>query len=455
MTDTNFKDIADSYWVAYISNLKGEYRIINKRRIDIPEHSIYLTEEYESDPLEPGKHALEVLNWTNPQHATYYDYIALFNGEPKDWNGYLWEQWCWALNHTNGSYQTGTCFDPNNPTKYWLAYVSSKSGKYQIVGSKQQNYEPNWMASLAGWIRGRKLREVVLPGSHDAGSCGITIDSPSTPDAPAIVRNSPTFLVKPWAVTQQLSIKAQLEAGVRYIDVRTYYLPERNDFYSCHSLQGVSLDNMLDSVARFVSSSTQELILLDFNHFYTPPDLNTMSPALHQRLAEKIQAYLGDRMLDSAVGVDVTVQNIWDLRKNVIVFYHDSDIVAKNPLFWAGSNMESPWPDARNTIDLKNYLEINVIGKLHPAFWVLQGVISPNWPDIVRRIIVEGSLMKVASDLNPQVMSWVKAWSSRPVAFNVIMLDFTNMSSLMPVVIEMNRSQAGEIVGRPVNKLAA
>ena len=96
--------------------------------------------------------------------------------------------------------------------------------------------------SLKTWMKDvkdeTKVNEIVIPGSHDAGTYGMS-----------------------WlGATQQLNL------GVRYFDLRVNKV--NNDYLIFHSiLNGTKFDPILDSIVKFIEDNPSETLLLDFQHF--------------------------------------------------------------------------------------------------------------------------------------------------------------------------------------------
>ncbi|XP_061407438.1 PI-PLC X domain-containing protein 2 isoform X2 [Lethenteron reissneri] len=93
----------------------------------------------------------------------------------------------------------------------------------------------DWMSSLPERLLDVKLRHLAIPGSHNSFSFGITHESPVGLDLSGEIRDLlgtaasllgsageavPRYAVQSWAVTQALTFREQLEAGVRYLDLR-------------------------------------------------------------------------------------------------------------------------------------------------------------------------------------------------------------------------------------------
>ena len=125
----------------------------------------------------------------------------------------------------------------------------------------------SWMTDQIDVIGSRTLREISIPGSHDAGMngkthCWVAYDCNTQ--------------------TQESSIFDQLSNGARFFDIRpTRWGPHSNDkWYAGHfqhtsvgwlGCTGQSLNSILDDVRDFCSligPSSKELIILNFSHCY-------------------------------------------------------------------------------------------------------------------------------------------------------------------------------------------
>jgi len=117
-----------------------------------------------------------------------------------------------------------------------------------------------WMQKNLGRIGKRNLRNLCIPGSHDAG---MSLFKPGT------------LFARPCnTCTQKLSIYQQLEAGVRYFDIRpvisggefmTGHYSKFGIINSWQGANGQSIQSVIDDVNKF-SSENNELIILHLSH---------------------------------------------------------------------------------------------------------------------------------------------------------------------------------------------
>jgi hypothetical protein len=124
----------------------------------------------------------------------------------------------------------------------------------------------SWMERDLHLLGDRKLDQLILPASHDAGMY------------------SETFLG--WGRTQCLSIFEQLSYGVRWFDLRPRWNGEK--FVIHHGpIDGPDFSEILEDIKRFMSLNHHELILLKLS------DFGPMSLKIFGSLSDQINDALG------------------------------------------------------------------------------------------------------------------------------------------------------------------
>jgi hypothetical protein len=131
----------------------------------------------------------------------------------------------------------------------------------------------SWMQERLSTLGNTKLRDLVLPASHDSGMY--------LPGIAALGK------------TQQLSLYGQLNAGVRYFDLRPKWISRSRQFVIYHNfIPGPYLSEVLDDVYRFAMEEHQELIILKFSHM-------DFDDTAYRILVERISARLGPWLVKS------------------------------------------------------------------------------------------------------------------------------------------------------------
>ncbi len=123
-----------------------------------------------------------------------------------------------------------------------LALVIILNGHYFKSPNDLKDYDNNnWMS----YIKDETLLcEIVIPGSHDAGSCSMN-----------------------WlGRTQGYPIKDQLSMGARYFDLRVN--KAEDGYYMYHAMfNGEKFEDVLSALTEFICTNDSETLILDFQHF--------------------------------------------------------------------------------------------------------------------------------------------------------------------------------------------
>ncbi len=98
------------------------------------------------------------------------------------------------------------------------------------------------------------LNDVVIPGSHDAGTCNMN-----------------------WlGRTQGYSVGDQLKMGARYFDLRVN--KTEDGYYMYHAMfNGEKFEDVLSAITSFIKTNTTETLILDFQHFSGGSEADVLS----------------------------------------------------------------------------------------------------------------------------------------------------------------------------------
>lgn len=168
---------------------------------------------------------------------------------------------------------------------------------------KQENYIPpnpaTWMSWLNNQTNGlffqQPLYTVSFPASHDSGM--------------SISTHCTELASSAQTVTQTLDIGGQLNAGIRYFDLRpcVWDISNKNgssDFYFGHFTEfeqmglgclGQNMVESLQQVVEFANENTDEIIILKFSH-YVDSQYNSFPAGLQQLMISTIQEKLGNNI---------------------------------------------------------------------------------------------------------------------------------------------------------------
>ncbi|WP_201763458.1 phosphatidylinositol-specific phospholipase C domain-containing protein [Chengkuizengella marina] len=335
----------------------------------------------------------------------------------------------------------------------------------------------NWMEQVNSnnpEFGNRTLREVILPGTHDAGTS--TMDDANDPRDPGpdfwnlkdLFQNAAAHagksIVADWSQTQGLTIEQQLNEGIRYFDLRvapnvwkpvfdSYQIQETN-LRTLHGLYGESVSEIIADTKRFLDENEKEIVILDFQHFYE------MTHNSYNHLNQLLQNTFGDLLIPSSYGVNVTLNQLWSENKRVIVLYGSDNqrytnsidirsIYANDFSSWLWdrrSNVQSDWANTTDVNVLKQRLDQSIASANSNKFFVLQGVLTPS-DDLIIDAVLGGldpfsaigvhSLHELARSANNEVPRWVlNDWANEPL--NIVMLDWIHETDIVNIIRSMN-----------------
>ncbi|XP_006012562.1 PI-PLC X domain-containing protein 2 [Latimeria chalumnae] len=279
-------------------------------------------------------------------------------------------------------------------------------------------------------------------GSHDSFSFWVDLKSPVGPDqAPAVKRLTGVFrslgkrLMKKWSVTQSWTFKEQLEAGIRYFDLRVSSKPgeKGHDIYFIHGLFGIKVRDGLMDINDFLSLHTKEVIFLDFNHYYA------MDSEHHVHLIAMLQQVFGNKLCKSDRVEKITLQYLWDNNYQVLVFYHHP-LAQEKPFLWPGKTMPAPWANTTDVYKLIQFLETTLGERAqYGTFHVSQAILTPRVKTIVLGLISGLRYSLVERNL-PVIINWVRAQKPGINGVNIITSDFVELVDFATTVIKLNNA---------------
>lgn len=310
-----------------------------------------------------------------------------------------------------------------------------------------------WMSSLPYAARDKPLTTLAIPGSHLSGTCALTNDSEITPDQAWVVRAlNPSSIVRravhSWSTTQTISIKQQLEAGVRFLDVRVAYLD--GTIYVIHGLRAMEIRDLFKSVYDFIIAHPKEVVLIDINSFYQ------FRAKEHDELLVMIRAIFGDKLIDeptTSLGVlGYSLNKIWDLGR-VIVFYDQSDSridinghagpssAVRPPAYvWSHRFIRRPWPkteDANKMI--AEVAELVRDRVLEDGFQVCKAIVTLTVDAIMRQ--PTGTFeQRFGRRATRALVDWLRQEGHQHRRnLNIILADFVDENNFCDAVIDLNR----------------
>ncbi|CAH1186138.1 unnamed protein product [Phyllotreta striolata] len=300
----------------------------------------------------------------------------------------------------------------------------------------------NWMSLLPQQLRQTPIIHLAIPGSHDSFTSAITSDSELAPDAENAIRKlsflGPVlkyFMVN-WSRTQSYMALDQLTRGVRYFDLRIGTRSGTENLYVVHGLYSVDVRNCLEEVAGFLDTHTQEIVILDFQHFYG------FRQADHDKLMQLIGKIFGAKLLPYSQHMSyVTLKYMTtQYRYQVICIYRSDAARFGQPLLWPSISFPNPWPNTVSKRYLFEFLHRGLSNRPEGAAYVSQCVMTPPaW--FIFQNLYSSLKKKCAVKLEEAKSNWLENQRPGPGGLNIIIADFVELSDCRYIkeVIELNQ----------------
>lgn len=250
---------------------------------------------------------------------------------------------------------------------FWAAYVRQDG---RAAACNCLRARPHWMSDMKDRIYYGLLRDVYLPGAHDAAAYeryhGLASDN----------------LATKYAITQNEDLFAQLSFGVRYLDMRIIFRPDNEHrFWTHHGsyiLRPLTNDTAL--VREFISH-TDEIVIFDI-HGLDNMDAEPDTRRTHKELQQLLIAEFGDYMAPQNLTWEASLSDFWSTGKRLIVTYKSLH-EANSPLLWPA--VQHQWGNVQTLDDLEVYLESVMAKAAHDMLrfaWSSMVELTPTAEDV-------------------------------------------------------------------------
>lgn len=326
--------------------------------------------------------------------------------------------------------------------------VSGQSVSEQKVSDLSIKTE-SWMFDFYQHHSNTKLRDILIPKAHDAGSYSIT-DTPYYSELDGIrdelellskalclngllcdgtVESLTGKIVQEMSVTQNLNIYEQLKAGARYIDLRA--MTHQDNIHMHHGgVVGATLAEGLKDIARFAKQYPKEIVFVDFRE-----------PTLIKQAKHLIETTLSALIFDAShlKPKTLTFQDVW-LSESNIIFLASKDFYphikgAVNKHHWRTGHYANS--DDSETIKKKvaNWLE-NPSDQAKHKMYMLSLCLTQQAPEnpwdlgiYLSTLFSHGnfSIQSMDNDISPLRLSWLREWmadDTKRQSANIFGLDF-------------------------------
>ncbi|XP_047394235.1 PI-PLC X domain-containing protein 1 [Sciurus carolinensis] len=301
------------------------------------------------------------------------------------------------------------------------------------------NANADWMSALCPRLWDVPLHHLSIPGSHDTMTYCLNRKSPvshresrllqlMSKVAPCVTRP----MVLKWSVTQALDVTEQLDAGVRYLDLRIAHMLQGSEknLHFVHMVYTTALvEDTLTEISEWLEQHPREVVILACRNF------EGMTEDLHEYLVACIKNIFGDMLCPR--GELPTLRQLWARGQQVLLSYEDEASVRRHPELWPG--IPYWWGNKVKTEALIRYLEaMKSCGRPGGLF-----VAGTNLTENLEYVLAHpsASLKRMTLPSLPALSAWVRQQCPGPGArcTNIIAGDFVGADSFVGDVIGLNQ----------------
>ncbi|XP_048091175.1 PI-PLC X domain-containing protein 1-like [Alosa alosa] len=302
---------------------------------------------------------------------------------------------------------------------------------------------PDWMSQLPTELHSVPLRDLAIPGSHHTMTYCLDGSSDLEPNASELLKilkkvfgHFVDDIVERWATTQELNIIQQLDAGVRYFDLRIACKP--NDvthiLYFAHALYTtVTVEETFNKVHQWLAGHPKEVIILACSTF------DGVDVSDHQSFIAQLIQLFGKKLCPKMARP--SLQHCWDHGYQVILSYAHSAASGHQELW---PEIDYWWSDQDRTSASKviQYLDDRLKGKGQDDTLFMSGLnLTPNSDYVAANVL--SSIKEMTLAAYPELLAWVKRQhcGQGKGCINIIAADFVGVNQFVQLVIEINRKK--------------
>ncbi|XP_028263707.1 PI-PLC X domain-containing protein 1-like isoform X2 [Parambassis ranga] len=245
-------------------------------------------------------------------------------------------------------------------------------------------------------------------------------------------------VVRKWAVTQEETITKQLDAGVRYFDLRIARKPNDSNptrLYFYHGLYTrTDVETVLQEIHDWALLHPKEILILALSHFkgFT----TTTEESLHTHLIHFIKTLFGDKLV--SISSTPTLELCWERGNNIIISYDYQ--AAQDPEIWG--NITYCYGNSMNPADVERKLS-DFLEKERPSecFFVCGlNLTLPENAGVLKYILCAcDTLAKVIWRSLPELIRWLKQEGGKtPQLVNIVASDLVTRGNFVSTVVKLN-----------------
>ncbi|XP_029978145.1 PI-PLC X domain-containing protein 1-like [Sphaeramia orbicularis] len=296
----------------------------------------------------------------------------------------------------------------------------------------------DWMSNLPKGLQNIPLWKLTIPGSHDSMSYDLDINSSII--EPDILKHiglrSVHKIVKEWATTQEVNIIQQLDAGVRFLDLRIARKKDDSDptrVYFYHGLYTVTdVRSVLKDINGWAVAHPTEILILALSHF------ENFDNSLHDGLISSIKKIFGRKLVQKMPQQKLTLKRCWDDKTNVMVTYGDRAEVQKHPELW--SNITYYYGDTMDPEVLKNKVYEDLTNATTDYFFICGlNLTLPDSLTALKYVAEYNSLRQYSLKYLKQLVVWAAGvQQAHKRRLNIVASDFVTQDNFVSTIIQLN-----------------
>ncbi|XP_056314940.1 PI-PLC X domain-containing protein 1-like isoform X1 [Danio aesculapii] len=293
----------------------------------------------------------------------------------------------------------------------------------------------DWMSKLSETFTTGPLSHIAIPGSHDAMAYSLDMDSQVLePDflktMDCIFCGCLRCIIKKWSITQEKTISDQLDAGIRYFDLRVAGKPESSDFFFYHGLYTtMTVKEAMIELKTWLGQHSKEVVILAFSHF------KEMSAEQHTNLIKFLKEHFQAKICpDNGM---LSLKDCWESGYQVILSYDNRNV--EDPVLWPG--IEYWWANNSDPTEVISSLD-NKKQSGRPKGLFAAGL---NLTFYGCNIFwnLTSSLKEKTMTAYSLLLDWVKKQhpGSDEQSINIIAADFVGLNSFAHDIIQLNTAK--------------
>ncbi|CAL1261986.1 unnamed protein product [Larinioides sclopetarius] len=373
------------------------------------------------------------LNWFNAPPGMNEDptsWVGLFNHDPAEGSHDPLEV-ASTRNNPDGYYRTRIPFPrieffDNKLTDgclgFWIGYINLN----KLVAKSCIRARPRWMYEMKDVIGNRTLKDLMIPGTHNAGSY-----EPYRPE-----RNTAKIR---YQMCHDEDVFNQLVYGNRFLDFRVIFqhvAGSKEKFWITHNILRTnnSVRDVLQQVKRFLDN-TNEIVVMDFHLFYMG-FLDSWIDDRHKELMKMVLSILGNYMMPTSYEYSTPLNEMWKNNKRLLVGYASKQGIESNLLYPGVFHL---WGNKETRPELEEFLNRNMCNFIHRGLWSAMAELTPSTSGVL--MDKYGGLRNLAQEVNVQVTKWFRErwWKCA----NIVATDYFLGNNIIDVSIEANARKFG------------